>query len=444
MNIRPKTVRRLCIILLVVVALVATGIWIVNHNNRAKEQAIVAAGAEGMKAFKDGDYATALTKLSPYVARHKDDADALYAYAISRARVELISGRHISEAIMLLDQYRTLKPDNPDANHELLDLYAKADRRVETLRLADEILAQDPKDVKALFAKSRMMLRAGDYQNAMEVAQKLNEIAPLDLQGQLLTIELLTRTKRPPAEVLKRSQELQAAHPDDPRFELLLGVANEYAGDRDSALKWFRTAATRTPPDADFVRSLSRYFEALGYFTESQQLLEKAAQNSTDPQIRRVLVQRLWQNNNFKEALKWLDNLDLKTGDSDLLAFRALCLYATNSREEAAKIVAALKQRTGDNSALAWASGLAAHFDASPELDKRALIAKYQNALNRDHDNAIIRAWVGDTYSALGETELAIQQWHTAAELAPSWATPCVLWSRSLLSTDRTKEALDV
>src|SRR5689334_8309253 len=103
MNIRPKTVRRLLIILLACGALVATGAAIVNHNNRVKDQAIVAAGAEGMKAFKEGDYATALNQLAIYVAKHKDDADALYAYAISRARVEQISGRHISEAIMLLD-----------------------------------------------------------------------------------------------------------------------------------------------------------------------------------------------------------------------------------------------------------------------------------------------------------------------------------------------------
>jgi tetratricopeptide (TPR) repeat protein len=444
MNIRPKTVRRLCIILLACVALVATGIAIVNHNNRVKEEAINTAGAEGMKAFKSGDYATALSKLAVYVGKHKDDPETLYAYAISRARVEQISGRHISEAIMLLDQYRALKPDNPEANHELLDLYAKADRRVEATRLADEMLAQDPKDVKALSAKARALLRGGDYDGAMKVAQQLNEVAPLDLPGQLLTMELLTRMKKPPAEVLKRQQELQTAHANDPRFELLLGVAYEYAGERENALKWFRQAADRTPPDADFVRALSRYFEALGRFEESQALLEKASKQSADPQIRRVLVQRLWQNNDFKGALQWLQNLDLKTADSDLLAFRALCLYATDAKEEAGQIVAALKQRQGDNSALAWGSGLSTHFEGAPDADKRTLISKYQSALNRDRDNAIIRAWVGDTYSALGETELAIQQWRMAADLAPSWATPRVLWSRSLLATDRTKDALDV
>jgi tetratricopeptide (TPR) repeat protein len=444
MNIRPKTVRRLCIIFLVVVAIVAGGIWIVNHNNRVKEQAVNQAGADGMKAFKEGDYATALNKLAVYVAKHKDDPDTLYAYAISRARVEQISGRHISEAIMLLDQYRSLKPNNPQANHELLDLYAKADRRVEATRLADEILAQNPKDTDALKAKARALLRSGDYEAAMKVSLRLNEVAPLDLPGQLLTLELLTRMKKPAAEVLKRQQEMQAAHPNDPRFELLLGVAYEYATDRENALKWFRQAADRTPPDAEFVRALSRYFEALGRFEESQALLEKAAKQSTDPQIRRVLVQRLWQNNDFKGALQWLDNLDLKTADSDLLAFRALCLYGIDSRDEAKKIVEALKQRQGDNSALAWGSALATRFDAAPDADKRTLIGKYQNALNRDPDNAIIRAWVGDAYSGLGETELAIQQWRMAADLAPSWATPRVLWSRSLLATDRTKDALDV
>jgi tetratricopeptide (TPR) repeat protein len=444
MNIRPKTIRRLLIIVLVCVAVVTGGMAIVRHNDRVKEAAIVQAGADGMKAFKEGDYATALARLGTYVAKHKDDADALYAYAISRSRVEEISGRHITEAIMLLDQYRSMRPNDANANHELLDLYAKADRTVETMRLADEMLQQNPKDIKALLAKSRAMLRTGDYEGALKVSQQINSVAPLDLQGQLLTMELLTRLKRPPADVVKSTADLQKAHPNDPRFELLMGVANEYAGDHDEALKWFKTAATRTPPDADFVRALSRYFEALGRFDASQALLEKASKQSTDPQIRRVLVQRLWQSNKFDEALNWLKDLDLKTADSDLLAFRALCLYATDKREEASNIVAALKQRKGDNSALAWAQGLAAHFDATPDQDKRALITKYQNALNRDRDNAVIRAWVGDAYSGLGETELAIQEWRTAAELSPSWATPCVLWSRSLLATGRTKDALDV
>src|SRR5688572_25781012 len=230
MNIRPKTMRRLAILLAgcVVIAVV---FWVLVHfQDKARHERLMAERAAGMAAFEQGDYAEALPKLSKYVAREKDDPQALFAYGKSRARVEELSGKHIMESMGVFKLLLT-KP-LPDelrlqCQHLLLETYDKVGAyNTEQIALADDVLAKRPDDLTALKYKAIALSRLLRYDEALAAARKRNELAPFDLDGQYQTLTLLTSLKKPKEEILAHAEALLKAHPDDPRFELLMGVAH--------------------------------------------------------------------------------------------------------------------------------------------------------------------------------------------------------------------------
>src|SRR5688500_12920858 len=81
----------------------------------------------------------ALDSLKYYVAREKgkQDAEALYAYGVSRSRLEEANSRHIHEGITAFNAVIQLDPGHVDAKHNLLNLYSRIWRNEEVLDLAD-------------------------------------------------------------------------------------------------------------------------------------------------------------------------------------------------------------------------------------------------------------------------------------------------------------------
>ena len=99
MNVHPKTVRRLSVLLVGFALIVAVlyGLFLMNEHRRAAR--LAAAREAGMAAFAAGDYPTTLDQLKQYVGRNKTDADALFAYGTARSRIEEPNGKHILEGI---------------------------------------------------------------------------------------------------------------------------------------------------------------------------------------------------------------------------------------------------------------------------------------------------------------------------------------------------------
>ena len=457
MNIRPKTVRRLLVVVAAAVVVVAAVLGVRSYKSGQRAVRLQADRDAGIAAWRQGDYASALEKLKTYVRKDTRDFDALLAYASSRARLELPNGRHIPEAIQSFEVLRSLRPVDRDVQRALLDLYTQAGLGTEAITLADAVLAAQPNDVDALRAKTIALWRSGRFDEALQASLKWNDAAPLQLAGHTQTYLLLIKTKAPKDQILARYRDLLARHPDDPRFEMLLGVATGDAGDRDTALRMLRSAAARPPPDAEFVAQLARIFDQQRLFDESQRILEQAARQSDDPAILRVLVRRLWQNGDYEQVLARLASLDAASASADgsLLAFRALALLSLNRIEDGQAAVTQLKARVTDPVAQGWAAALQTRLD-SPSLSPTQVIARYQTALSRgaagaasdgtvapSGENGIIRYWMGEAHLALGEIDAAIRQWQIAADLMPSWAAPHVRVARALLDRDRPMEALE-
>ncbi len=458
MNMRPKTVRRLVILLSTACLLIALGVGFVFFRLHQRDAALRALRDQGLTAYKQGDYASAMKDLGKYLspARNQADAEALFAYAKSRSRIEEPNHKEISEAIFAFKRYLDLKPDDLEARHLLMDLYVKAGNSNEASDLADDILAKHPDDAEALRGKASALLNLRQYPEALKAAEKLNQINPTDLQGQLITLRTMAALDTPVGKMLKRTAELRAKHPNDPRFEMLEGFVHVYqastlpsgsdqwAKSRADARQWLLKAAAHPVDDVEFVRQLSAQMDALRMYGDAQKLLETAARKTNDPKIKQLLVERLFQNNHFDQVLENLKDLDPEAdnANSDLLAFKALALLNLNRQPEARKITQALARRTTDESAVAWAATIRTYAQQQT-VDPHAAIETYRAALIRSPRNAVTRYLLGETYARVGENALALQQWARAADAAQGWYRPYFAASRVLLGEGRVSEALN-
>src|SRR5580704_13538997 len=100
MNIRPKTKRRLLILLaLSMLAVAGLAAIMIVHGHR-DAVAFRRLHDQAMEAYKAGDYPNAVSLLQDYLSKTTEpDPDAVFAFAKSRSRVPLPQGRHLTESI---------------------------------------------------------------------------------------------------------------------------------------------------------------------------------------------------------------------------------------------------------------------------------------------------------------------------------------------------------
>jgi tetratricopeptide (TPR) repeat protein len=443
---RPTTKRRIIILAASTVTLAAllTGTYeFRQYQINAKS---LAYRAQGMEAFSHGDFAGALTPLSKYIERHQNDADALFAFGKARSRVEAPNNRHLSEAIQYYRRGLELQPDNLDAKHQLLDLYSTTGYNAETITLANELLQSNPKDISALRSKAKALASRSQFEEAFAASNQLNTLAPLDIEGQGLSLYLMSPwcLNKPADQILSRAKKNLDAHPNDPRFIMLQGLAYHCTLDNDSAKQWYIKAAAHPSPDPEFVKICTRLMDEVGLFDKSEDLLARASADGHDPRMTRMLVQRLWQNGRFPQVIDRLKDLSPTDGSADthLLAYKAFSLFNLQRDADARPIVEALASRKDDDAALAWAKALTARFE-SPNLNPREKITEFQSALVRDPSNSAIRYMMGEAYTQLGETELALQSWNQVIKDVPSWSAPRVQVAYLLASTGRSQTAVE-
>src|SRR5439155_24741718 len=118
--------------------------------------------------------------------------------------------------------------------------------------------------------------RLRKFDVALAASERINELQPNDLDQQFATYRLMAQQHRPAAEMLGRAQAQQKAHPNDPRFAMILGMAYGNAGDAASGKAWLNRAATQPVPDATYVRHMVHVFDSVKMYKEAQQLLDRA------------------------------------------------------------------------------------------------------------------------------------------------------------------------
>jgi len=217
---RPKTKFRLLILLLLTICIAGalSGLYLYREQ-QARHQLNVDRGL-GMEAFRDRDYATAIEQLTPYVNHRPDDAEALYALALSQLSKPNPLPGDISDALERLRRYLEMVPGNLDAAHRLLELEQNLRHWDQVIDLARQIITTAPDDPAALSSLAMGLETDGKSDEALAPAEHYNQIVPTDLQGHELTYTIMHSLKTPLSKMLERARQFEKQYPNDPRFKL--------------------------------------------------------------------------------------------------------------------------------------------------------------------------------------------------------------------------------
>lgn len=458
MNIRPKTVRRLMILVLAL-ALLAGGVvtWVSLSQRRVRAQ-IAQVRHDAVAAFEAKDYSRAVGLFSEYLTRshtQDSDAEAVFDYGKSRMNVPLEDNRHVFEAIGVFVRYLQLDPkgdprgeerritEEREAGHLLLKLYADAQYNKEARQWATKLLAADPNDVDAL----RNMIRAqqGDklIGPALEACRKLNQLVPDDLDWQITELRLMAATKAPPQQILDHARELRERHPDNATFEALFSWANLAYGNDFAAARRAAEAAAKLPPGKpETVLQIVRLLDVQQDFTAADALLARAlAAQPHATNLRRTLVQRTWERHSPADVLEKLKDVDPVSADPALAGYKAMALFELGRADDAAPVVRALSDRKDSLQARAWALALQTAYGKDRPAPPVAL-RRFAEASVQDPSNPVFQLMLGQAYAGIGEVDQAVRSWNEAGQRSASWALPYCLSSRALSASGRYAEAM--
>ncbi|MGA2441096.1 MAG: tetratricopeptide repeat protein [Tepidisphaeraceae bacterium] len=457
MTIRPKTKRRVLILITVLAIFSGAVAWLYSYRMGIAEGKLELDKQLGMAAYRKGDYPTAVDKLSEYINHEQKrphnqlDPEALLAFANARAKVPTKNEDYIVLAIKTLQWYCTLVPENAQAKDQLLEMEAAhANFAPDVLARANDILRSNPNDLVALKAIAQVNVAQKKYADAAPAARRYVELAPTDLDMQRINFEIMQATGVPAADMQKYADALRAKYPTDPRFKIVKAwaysfgrsrpqTADETLADRKEYLALVLSAAKDAPPSSQFVRTTIGLLDALGEFGVAEDLLNRAAAKFNDPQLTQQLIVRLWEYRKFSDVVTRLKTLDAAspTANATLIAYKALALFQMGQDKDANALVDQLAARGADDrAAYAWATTLKAQYGAPPE-DLKTRMAQYRDAQAAAPDNGYVAFLLGDAYAKLGESELALQAFRRSCQEMPSWSEPHAQLSLLLVQEGR-------
>ena len=339
-----------------------------------------------------------------------------------------------------------MKGDWFDAARILLELYARDGQHSEVLKTADRVLAGVPDDLTALRLKATALAQLRSYDEALEVVRRHNELAPLDLEGQMLTLTILRQAQQTGEQIVAHVDALRQTHKDQAPLLLLQGIAHRLADDDDSARQWLQRAAEHAAEVSDplFLKTLVAQLDATNLHDEALAVLQRVADQTGEVLIIRSLVRRLWE-------IGKVDQIDQRLAagpsppqqDSELVAMHAMALIRLDRGDDADRLTEILAQRDADTTAAAWAV-LLHQMRQTAASDPLAIVTACDRALAESPDNPILRYFVGRAYLAMGEQELALVAWRRSAAQAPRWTGPLISMSQTLADAGRIVPALQV
>jgi tetratricopeptide (TPR) repeat protein len=415
-----------------------------------------------MAAKNAGNYASAVENLRQYRRYFPDDLAALQAFIESRPRVPAPGHQEILETAAALEHFLALDPSRNDLRHQLTSLYVMMGHDTEAIDSAARLLDQtDGKDVAALRVLAFTNARLRHWDKSLAALDQLLKLVPTDLPNQIQRLVIMKEAGKPREEIVRLAAQLLAAPENrlkdgspDPRFELLKAVSLEIAElptdtsaitedgkvDARSAAQLLQDAAHRNPPDTQFSALLIERLKNFGLYDEALIALRRVVDAGNQPDAELALARRLFESSQWPELITRTAQIHPQSPDaeSELLAMRALALVATGKIGAAATIQQKLSARKNDFGAAAWALIIQGAMQPAAQDFKilQAALLKVENP------SAYLQFYLGDSYSRLGESEMALKLWEKAAAEARTWSLPVECLANALLERGRFDAAL--
>ena len=450
MRLSRRTKRRLIVVAVATGVLVGgLGGWHLARKMQVR-RLTAAARVDGMAAYRNGDYGTALTKLSYYLAHQQDDLEALLAFAETRAQIPDVNNQHLVSAIGLYRAALQLDPQNREVLGQLLELYRRTGWRAETTDMADRLLALDPRHVDALRAKSVALFQQGRLEEALTLVERLIEVEPESLKWRAPALEIRRAQGAPPEQLVALCDTWIGEYEGDGRFHLLKAGILLSLGLIEEAREAARLGAERGARSLDVLQEMVNLLDRLQLRDEARQVVERARATFPDQQlVAEIVIRRFWQVGRVREAAAELDRLDADRLGIELLRWKVLLEIAQNDDQAVEDALATLTDAAAGASPAqriavpAWAEAVRASYRLDPS-SWLATTKACQKAIALEPQDAVLYHLIGKAYAFVDEHELAAVSFERAARLDPHWISPRLALARLLVSAGRPQESLTV
>jgi len=443
MNIKTKQWRRgiLLAVIFVGLCIAAVGALVVRRYVVAAQ--FETYRREGLEAARAGNPDLAIERLGRFFRRHPDNIEALECFA---QQLELASDSdHLRDRIVILRRLVELQPDNIEHRHALLKLYLQAGLNTEALDTCAQINAKSPKDLQAARSRVIVLGRLRRFDEALAECIRFNTAFPQEIEIQLLTLSIMHLRNQPVAQITARADQLLKEHPSDPRFELIKSFALGITDDIANSKVWAIKTAAHTPSDPAFILILQKQLDGLELFDESFALLERSFKSApTNPELKQMLAARLFQTGRWKDVIAVTDDVhpvSPSNVEADILAIRALAQFQSGAGKDAQPILDLLSHCKSNPNATVWAKILST-IAPSTSIDPKHILQYCQSALERFPANPYFHYFAAKAFLRVGENDLAISHYKSAAILAPAWNLPLVETSRLLTAAGQGPNAL--
>lgn len=467
---------------------VAGGVGVYFWRSAALEARLERDLAAGVEAVDRESWEKGLDLIGPYLARNKDDLEALLPYAVARQHVELPNNKHITDSMKLLRRVLELDPNNAEARRALLALYVRTGQTPEILSTTE-----GRTDLDSLQARAIALTRVGRTDEAMQVVRQYAEQRPDDFRMQRFALSLLENQGRTEA-ALEQIDALEQAAGESPTFTLLrVGVLRSAGRTAEADALMEELLAVLRANEAsllkqqqpivvweliDRLNAEDRYDDSLWALTayasrpmasdgevdvveEGGLMAEIGAEVSTTTVRLRALEQLLIAGRG-EEALRLAEGWDLTNRRftvADVAQVRAMLALAAAQAGDKAAAAKWLEGQSGEWSAFAqaaidagWPTTLSTPPEMlspewNPETDQAAALLQAATELADSATAArspLPDQAAGDAVASLGEPRAALSHWQSAATTDATWARPRIRAGEMLLAAGRMEDARDL
>ncbi|MCH8822871.1 MAG: tetratricopeptide repeat protein [Planctomycetes bacterium] len=450
MRLTSRGKRRLVIVSVVVVVLMAilTSLWMFRsvYRLRLADQAC----ATGLEAYARGDYEAALADLSYGLSHNQDNIEALLAFADTRSRISEVNNRHLRSAINLYKKVLEHDNDNFQALDAQLQLYIRLGFWLELGSVADRILALDEDHIEALRAKATIAYRDNSFEEVANLAERLSSIQPQDLRWRALKILALQAQDEDIDSILDLCDKWIEESAVDGRFYLLKAQTLKDYGRIDEARTESEQAASLGTGSRQILSVMMSLLDILEIGDLSEDLLATTKTKYPNQSwVYEAAVRWHWQAMRLDYASAELSESENVLGNisADLLKWKALIHAAKGEFEQANISLDKLVALTNDDDAQTrdstrgWVEAIKARLSVSEQNWLDGIVA-YQKALALEPNSAILEFLLAEAYQHIGEHDLALIGFRRAARIDPHWISIPIAQAKSLIKLEQFAEAV--
>ena len=433
MAMRPRTFRRLVLsgVLLAAIVLGAIGYFVIAPMQ--ERRTIENLRADGMSAYKDGDYASATKNLRRYLRNTKPrPAEELLTFARAQARVEAGDAGHLRVSIEAYRSYMIQRPDDMEAAQELLKMFNLAGMFPEAKNLGTSLRA-NPNIERRLVLSEEITARKmidrydPDLRGLYDQLLALGDLSFPEILGHWHWLE---STDRVPEAIAFVEAQI-AAHPEKPGPRVLRDLsggalvnvirqdskrlAADLSEDLMADVGWdylnHRWLDARGIDSHYLAETVGRPLEALGYGPVALEIYLSAAQNTDDRFAWADAARRLYWAGQDERLLA------VENRSTTVLGYQAIAARRMGDSKLADERLAMLNEIDTDFRAKAWREYLdgEAAYVAGNIIEARGHVTE---AIDIHTAEPMFHQTMGEIHTDLGFGEDAIRSWEEADSLA--------------------------